>query len=483
MTQPVLSVLGGFVQANLLTDDGNVIPVLAVPSPVAQQTQPAPALLQGALFFDPQNVSGNAGAGAGFGQSAAAPLKSWSALAQAWGTFSPYLTTPTAITQLSSHTDNTDPIIFSPYIAKGVPVVLQGATPAVIATGNVLSGVTGKNRALGSNSALRATFPGTPALGQMVINRTGGKASRSWVQRSIGAGVFQLMQPLAPQAATGGAFSPPAEVDTWANGDTVDLVQPIASNIAYLDPIGIDGFAGRLLCYQLQVFSPNGLSASYCSVSASGTMQVQFLECSFQRACELQASSSPVNAVFSNCCFQGNLLLQAPFFMVGGGSCSTTGAYLVAVPSSSDTIFDADHIIGGNATMSATQRILIGFLCLDGGGLTVRGAAPLQFATSTGLGYGGTALYASAPAGPSQLNLAGRTRAIISGTTFVAALTAPNVATGVLFNGQANGVTHTNGNPDVLTGNVATTPTNLDANNVANGGIGTLGGASIGFGA
>lgn len=482
MTQPVLAVLGGIAQANLLTDDGNVVSVQAIPSPAGQQVLPQPpATLQGNLFIDPQNVTGNAGTTLGFGTSATNPLRSWAALIALWGTTSPYLTTATTITFLSSHTDNTDPVNFSPILGKGAPCVLQGAAPAVIVAGLLLTSLAAKNRALTTNSCLGANLGGAAALGQMVINTTASKSSRSWPQRSTGGGQFQLFQPLAPQ--TPGGTLTPAEVDTWANGDTVNLVQPIAVNIASVNPIGLDGGAAgasRLTCYQLQVFSPAGLSQSFISLMPRGSTQIVFQECSFQRSLQLNPGSS-FGTTFSNCAFLGNVALLNSFFVVGGGSCSSTTAFFCGVAASSDSAFDADAILSSSGTIlfATLHRLLFGFVCFEQS-ITIRAASPMQFTTNTGLGYGGCALYATTSGNASTFNLAGRTRGIISGTTFTAALTAPQVAAGVLLNGQANGVTHTNAATDVINGNVATTPANADTNNVANGGIMQWGGASIG---
>lgn len=132
----------------------------------------------------------------------------------------------TTLEQDASDTDNTDPIYSCGANEKGGSLVIKGGTPTVITSGVVLAGVTAKNRTLGANSPLIATLGATAAVGQMVINTTAGKSSRAWVVRSLGANSFELSQPLAP-ASLATPSAAPAEVDTWANTDTVNLVAPI----------------------------------------------------------------------------------------------------------------------------------------------------------------------------------------------------------------------------------------------------------------
>jgi len=85
---------------------------------------------QPAWFIDPSGANGGSDANAG--TSLGAPLKTWARLVALWGTNSPTLAQSTTITFMSSHVDNTDPVTFRPYVAKGAAVAIAGAAPTVV---------------------------------------------------------------------------------------------------------------------------------------------------------------------------------------------------------------------------------------------------------------------------------------------------------------------------------------------------------------
>lgn len=416
--------------------------------------------------IDPQNASGlakdsNSGA-------PGAPLLHYAEAQRRWGSTSPVLPVSCVVKFLSSHTDNTDPVIFNPLPALAGTPSLQGAAPTVVTAGVVLGGVTAKNRTLGANSPLIATLGATAVVGQMVINTTAGKSSRAWVMRALGGNSFELSQPMVPVSlATPNAF--PAEVNTWANGDTVNLVAPIQVNLVEVSSTMIDpnaGFNNVLQVYQLTVFDPDGVGSSGFYVGGN----VFFLEASIQKFWTAsQTSPLYFRDLYTNC------LLVGSGFAFGSDLAFTGGGFIGSELdfNSCFTGFDGDFvqeapigILGGSVTFgffySGDAQILLG-----------QNGVSCTPTLATG-NYGGHVIYGRAGAG---MIISGNTRLVDASGTWVAAITHPSMVTGLTLNGGTVAQTHTNATPDVVTSNVATTPTNADA---ANGGnMQVWGGASL----
>ena len=464
----LLSVLGGPLQANVLTDDGNVMSVRGVPpSVVTSGGLLLPASPQGALFIDPQNVSGNAGVGTGFGTSAGSPLSSYRALVQQWGTNAPLLNTPTTITWLSSATDSSDPVICYP-IVQGTtnPFAIQGTTPTLVAN-IALSGVVPKSRAAGSNSLLQANLGGSAAQGLLLENLT--HPSRAWVYTNVSGTTWNISQPLV-KAVVGGT-PVPAEVDTWANGDSVNLLQPTAVNVVAVQPTYTDfldaGNNNEGYLYQLICFAPSTAAAMYL-----GDIRVH--ECRTDRILQARGGASlrrglwlsNVDAKNSYLVGSGTLVMLAGIER-GTFSVNTFGGG--SVPS-----VDFDHIIGANAIWQV-PAVSVGTVFLDGNVTVPSGRIAIA------LGLSGTAaVYGSA--GHNFL-MQGNSRVSQTFGTFVNTLTAPAlISPGISLNGASVASSLVPGTPDVLNGNIATTPANLDAAASTTGFGGTafvLGGASV----
>lgn len=445
MTQPVLGVVGGLSQGSLLTDDGNVLVVRGVPIPLALLAPLAPATPQGNLFIDPQNVSGGAGTGPGFGTSASSPLLSYAALAQQWGTLSPVLNTSTTLTWLSSVTDGSDPVICRPIIRGTTnPFLIQGAAPTLVA--NVtLSGVVPKSRAAGANSLLQATLGTSAAQGLLLENLT--HPSRAWVYTLVSGTTWNISQPLT-KATIGGSIVLP-EVDTWANGDSVQILQPVAVNIVDLEPTYTDIFDAvsnnEAYLYNLIAAAPIANSVMYLG-------DVRVHECRIDRFVQGRGASPKRGLVFSNVDSKaGWEFMQGAATMfagVGRGSSITfSGGALLSI--------DFDHIVGALYTVN-TAFTVMSIAFLDANVQISTGRLQISVGVS-----GGAIIYGSAG---HNILLQGNARASQTAGTFVATFTAPAlISPGISLNGASTGHSVTSGTPDVFNGGIATTPANLDA--------------------
>lgn len=438
---------------SLLTEAGD-IPVVPMPAlaPIATTLGPQPAALQGTQLVDPQNVttlatSTGANTTTVNGQTGRV-WSSWAALVAAWGTFTPYLNVSTAIVFVSSHVDNSDPVIFQPFIGKGATVSIQGTAPAVVAGGVVLAGTVAKSRAAGANSLLQENIGPNGTIAQLVRNTTAGKISRAWVYKNVAGNVFSMTQPLTPLAVGGSLV--PSEVDTWANGDTADLLNPIAINLAVFVPTYLDGAntnAAKAYVYQCRAFDPGGVSTEALYVG-----EVRFYEVDIQRrlfgfALGLQGQ------VLVNCALRGILTVIGTYIQIGGAQYPTGGGDICDCFQSS--LIDGDAILGGTLGASFQGAPLMALVFKDSNIVVQDGL--MQLATSL---YGSHVLYGSAG---SLTVLLGSAKALLSGGSFTAGLTNPADITAVNLNGTTTATSQTLAQPAVFNANITTSVANLDA--------------------
>lgn len=419
-----------------------------------------PTPFTGNIFIDPQNVTGNA-KDTNPGTNAA-PLKSWAGLVAKWGTITPLITATTTITFLSSHTDNTDPVIARMFVARGGNVTIAG-TPITVTNGVVLASTTAKNRAAGSNTLLQTNIGATGAVAQRVVNTT--HASVAWVYKNVAGNVFSLTQPLVGQTIGGTLF--PAEVDTTANGDSVNLQTLTNVNIVDIEPVSVDGF-GSFTLFQLQGFSPGGIGGALMTVRGLGC-PINFQECSFQRVVNSDSGVGGLSLV--NCIYQGG-----PWHIAGEILCNGGGVYPSCIVSSfigTDVIFDADFIVGLQTTME--PRPNLGLVYLDANINLEHGLCALGTQS-----YGSHVIYGTAG---KAITLQGSTKLFLQSGSFTAGITAPGMTGGITLNAVTNASSHTNANnPDVINSNITTSVANLDAAQSTTGFGGTafrLGGCSI----
>ncbi len=147
-----------------------------------------------------------------------------------WGTQSPTLAQNTTITVLSPETLNQEHIILTPYVVAGSVFGLID-TPTLEGT-FTLGVVTPKNRATAQLLTSTGFAVGNP--GDLVVNATHPSNARIY---QIAAGTATLTQPLAPITIADASDFPsamPAEVDTWATGDSVIVYSLPLLNIDHL---------------------------------------------------------------------------------------------------------------------------------------------------------------------------------------------------------------------------------------------------------
>ena len=189
-----------------------------------------------AWFIDPTNSSGTASDTNNCTTSATACLTWQEVNVHRWGcggipTACPRLRQNTAIEFLSSHVDDTDPVYFNPSVEGGIVTVFGPLGVAQQVASGVLSNVTAKNR---STPQLLLAQSGATAPGQFVVNST--HPSRAWTYKLSSGSIYSMTEPAV--AATVPSTTPcGAGVDTWANGDSVIVYQPVAVDLVQIHPV------------------------------------------------------------------------------------------------------------------------------------------------------------------------------------------------------------------------------------------------------
>jgi hypothetical protein len=424
----------------------------------------SPAGLQGNIIVDPQNstlVATSTGNRTATVNGLTGPVFStYRNVASAWGTVSPFINAATNLVWASPHLDNTDPVVWLPLVQGSVPISIQGGPPTVVASNVSLANTTAKNRTAGANSFLQENIGASGAVAQLVRNTTTGKISRSWVYRNVAGTTFIMTQPFVP-LSVGGTFVP-AQVNTWGNGDTVDLLNPIAINLVRFSPTFLDwtaGNASKAYVYQCRVLDPSGTPSTEAFYMGGG---VRCYEVDVQRRVfgDMSPGTDSLGQIFANCSMRGQLTMAGTIVVIGG--CVSNGGDLTDLFQTS--IFDGDVIIGspfgvGQAGLVFDGAPLFGLVGSEAG-LQAQFGEP-QFATSL---YGSHVLYGVS----GSLQIFGSTHAFFGGTATGAFTSASDIA-GIQLNGATNAVSHTNAQPDVLNGNVTTSVSNIDAGAGVNG--------------
>jgi len=422
------------------------------------------ATLTGTLGRDIQNVTGCASdsnttiqttcGGAGVG-----PVVHYREIVRRWGTVEPNICATTRIVGLSADTDNSDPMVWRPYVSQGALVTFEGATPTVVTSGVSLGGVVAKSRTAGSNSLLQANLGATGAVSQLLQNTT--HASRAWSYKSLGANAFSIDQPIALAAAPPTLQTTvPAEVDTWATSDSVNLLTPIALNIADFRPTVVDFNSAKTNLaelYQLTVYDPQGAGHDKVYIGAHVLAQ----EVQFQRLMSLTPGAAG-NAfsvgtsgatwgspTFQNCQFLGGVESFGSFRIVAG---NFQGFGNQIYSGSGTAVFDGDFIFGSSTTL-ISGTFSLGMVYLDAG-LTSFGT---NFISSVSGNYGGHVIYGSSG---NNISLDAASHFRNASGTFAAAFTAPNlVSPGIIMNGASTACSFASG---TITCAIPTIPGNLD---------------------
>jgi hypothetical protein len=379
----------------------NVVRPLAAdgPGPIIPSSWTVPA-----WFVDPQNLSMTA-SDQNSCTTAISPCLTYQQIyVQRWGcrggpSACPRFRQTTTITFLSNHTDNTDPVYLYPASENAATVSVQGVFGAAqqIATGTIAAlGFVAKDRT--PPGTLLQANTGATATEQVIVNAT--HPSVAITYKSLGAGVFAISQPLVAVTIPVAA-SPPAEVDTWAPGDSVTVFDPVKVNLVGVGGMLVDlngGFSNILTFYRLNVVSP-GAAFGALQVNAGMTY---FVESIINRIVT-QAPQAPI--LFSAWTNTG---IPAIFHGSGGSTQQTfvSGGYLRGGSAScSSCAWRQDVILGTFVNTSEFNSLAVGAYIEAGknfnifGSMSVTSAGSVWGPGTLNIPFRGTFIYPAGAAG------------------------------------------------------------------------------------
>lgn len=246
------------------------------------------AAQQTAWFVDDQDLFG--GNDENTGLDAAHPVRTKAEIMRRWGTWSPEIQgVNVVVTYLSADTAGNDPGLFSPLLINGATLTHTAALPAAAFTATLLA-VTPNNTGASPGNALESTFTtltGAVAANMILVNATRGN-SRALAVRNLGAGNWLLSQPLTPYTAL--TTPAPANVDTWAAGDSISGFVPIAVDIAIV--------GGKISTIFNSTFSPGhvvqNITVADLSANATGACDIDlavwpfFVDCVLKRQANIR---------------------------------------------------------------------------------------------------------------------------------------------------------------------------------------------------
>jgi hypothetical protein len=405
-----------------------------------------------AWFIDPANSSGTASDNNNCTTSATACLTWHEINDHRWGcqgspTVCPRLQQNTAIEFLSSQTNDNDPVYFFPAIEAGAVIQIFGPLGATqqVASG-VLSNVTAKNRA---TPQLLLAQSGATAPQQLVVNST--HPSLAWTYKLSSGSIYSMTEPSTAVTLPTSVCGTP--VDTWTNGDSVVVYQPVTVNIPSIGATWSEA-SGTLTNSIIFLHNINvgHLSGSLTRFTNSILGNGQLLESSATNLITPAGGRSSFSGVtYCNVSMSQGFRAVSPgfAFVFNGGSFDTAGTDSFL----SNSYITNDAIIGGNVFISP------GLSRRAGSATTISGGGPAYVETSKTLavetafdGTGGIWW------GPGTINIIGTGRFSYTSTA------ATNLLVGAL---QLNGGTTGNSlftlaNVDTICGGITVNKANLD---------------------
>jgi hypothetical protein len=233
---------------------------------------------QATWVIDPKDSTGLA-SDSNTGLTALSPLKSWNGgVVARWGTIAPTLAQNTTIEWLSPHTDDSDPVLFTPTTKEGATVIMSGAfTAANLIASGVFGTVTPVNKALGVAQALEIVMPTAASLyGAILVNTT--KGATSTFVRLVSGTTWIVSAPLLEQSM------PPASIlyteSSATTGDSFAAYAPTAVNLVYVKPTVSTLNASStnpLYLYRLKSFDPSGTDGTNLFHYAGDMILVDFV--------------------------------------------------------------------------------------------------------------------------------------------------------------------------------------------------------------
>jgi hypothetical protein len=146
------------------------------------------------------------------------PCATWKRLAYRMGNLTSGQDSTIVVNLMSTNTGASDAISAFPCFRSGA-FVIEGALQQV-GSSCTLSGVTAKNTAFLTPQQLTVTASCITARGQFLINTT--HASRAFAHSNVSGSTWVVTQPLT-QCDAAANVCPRTEVNTWANGDTINV--------------------------------------------------------------------------------------------------------------------------------------------------------------------------------------------------------------------------------------------------------------------
>jgi hypothetical protein len=332
------------------------------------------------------------------------------------------------------------------------PIVVQSAWFAVVGTPTLVQTVTLGTvtpRVRGNpGTLLQATGFGSATPGQYLVNTT--HPSRSYIYANSG-GTATVAQPVAlvtPAAnATNFPTSPPARVDTWAAGDTVQVYNVPLLNLKMWQPSGGDTNASSIggVAWLQGVHIPDVSGTpgnSYLALTGTITSCVPWIvDCVIDPYVELlgQSGGGVDGGFATNCYFTGGL--QAENASVWSGIVLSYGIGLGTFGAvDGDTIATTIGCYGADSCFVGAAYVSTGVLGYGGAKLKLDDTA-----------YGINALW-----GPGYCELIDASSLQLVGSTWVASL----FLSPLTIEGASTGTSYAAG---VWTDGIALTPANLDA--------------------
>lgn len=325
-----------------------------------------------AWYIDPANVSTHA-SDSNNCTTALTPCLTYAEIAQhRWQTYAPRLQQSVTITWMSSIADNSDPVYLDALEESGAIVTLQGQLTAnqQVCTGT-LSNVTAKNRA--TASLLVASLCGTPANEQLIVNTT--HASKAWVYSIVEGATVQVSQPCAIAGLP--TVSGCSEINTWANGDTFTLYNPVSINVGHIKPTVSDDstFGPSVIINNLHIQDIGGLGLDTDSMGCG----VSLVESSDDRIVAMDSTTTSLECLnwIQNAFIQDGITSVTGESQLGNAPSPNITAGVLGSPSApfglvqvalQSGFLDGDVIIGGPAlTISGVNAVLAGAVYVDTG--------------------------------------------------------------------------------------------------------------------
>lgn len=405
-----------------------------------------PTWQQATWFIDPANSSGLAD-DANSGIDSAHPVLTWASIVAKWGTQQPRLRQDTTFTFMSSQADNSDPIYFDAYVENGARINFVGVLGAAqtIVSG-VLAGVVAKNRA--TPQLLNATLGAGVAVGSLVVNTT--HNSRAWVYANVAGNTWAMSQPLVPAVLPTPSVVP-AEVDTWANGDSYTAYNPVSVRFDYIGGRITSSSSGSIVVNSLTLAAvPSANSFDEARIDSTQTI---LSECKILREQLWRTVEVPGNSGIVNCALAGTSAIQkglpgtaGTLFFTGGFTLANM--QLASVNYTGDVILNSavDLVTNGYAGGYGTVYVETGRT------VRVLGAGDLNQFTQ----YGGPIVW-----GPGVWNVGSTVRNRYPAGAGLAVATFLNTG-GLNLNGQGTAYSVSTGAAAVWS-SLALTPAALDA--------------------